>query len=253
MVHLIGFDLAFTVTAFGFVLFWYLPLTTPERITGCLCLMILMTYLSAGQLLALVAMAMDRYIKIVHPFAHNRICTKRYVCWIILAIHLTSVVAAVAFGVCFTWNPNDTCYYQYTSLQFVLIIYQVLVFIGLLLILAFNVKILLVSKQQQRQIQVQARPSSVTISSAINRSFNKVLGSLTLFTFIIYLPNWALFATSAAGVNIRTPMFDFVTAAVALLWNLGLLFDPLMFLLCRKDIKAFAVKLLKCSNQINVE
>ena len=209
----------------------------------------LMTYLPTGQLLALVAMATDRYIKIVHPFIHSRICTKRYVCWIILAIHLLSAMAAVTFGLCFSWNPNDTCFFQYAFPKFTLLIYQVLVFILLLLVLALNVKILVVSKQQQRQIQVQTRSPS----SAMNRSFNKVLGSLTLFTFIIYLPNMALFATPAAGVNIKTPMFDFVRAAVALLWNLGLLFDPLMFLLCRKDIRACAIKLLKCWNQINVE
>ena len=41
MVHLVALDLAFTVTALGLTLFWYWQLTTPERITGCLCMMIL--------------------------------------------------------------------------------------------------------------------------------------------------------------------------------------------------------------------
>ena len=253
LVNLVGFDLACALTSAGFLIYRFLSLMVPERITACFCLMILLVCVATGQFMAFLAMALDRYIKIVHPFTHSRICTKKYICLLLLSVHLVAVGATVAFTMHFTWDPKDACSYQYTFPTFIFIIYQLVVLTGLMVILLFNVKILLISKEHQKHIQVQTRSSSMIASSSISRSTKKVLGSLTLFTFITYLPNYALLVISAAGFNIRTPAFDFVTEIAAFLWNLGLLFDPLVFMLCRKDIKDCTTNLLKCSKRINVE
>ena len=248
MVNIVAFDLACSVTFIGFISYWYLYLTIPQRIKACFCIMTLFTYITTGQLASLLAMAIDRYIKIVHPFTHIKICTKIYVFWILLVVHLVSAAGTVGLGLQFTWDPKDAYFFTYTFSQSALTVYQLTVLACLLAILIFNVKILIVSKQQKKQIHVATRSSTVYSSSSINRSQSKILGSLTLFTFITYVPNWILLALSAAvaGVTVKTPAHDFITITAALLWNIGLLFDSLMFLLCRKDIKVCASNLLNC-------
>ena len=224
IVNLIAFDLACTVTLIGIVIYWYLYLTIPQRITVCYCIMTFLNYITTGQFASLLAMAIDRYIKIVHPFTHIKICTKIYVFWILLVVHLVSAAGALGLGLQFTWDPKDACFFTYTFSQSALTVYQLTVLAGLLAILIFNVKILIVSKQQKKQIHVATRSSRVYSSSSISRSQSKILGSLTLFTFITYVPNWILLALSAADVTVRTPAHDFITITVALLWNIGLLF-----------------------------
>ena len=112
MVNLVAFDLACSVTFIGFIIYWYLYLTTPQRITACFCLMILLTYITTGQSASLLPMALDWYIKILHPFTHNRICTRKYVCWIFLSVHLLSAASALGFNLHFTWDPRDACLNQ---------------------------------------------------------------------------------------------------------------------------------------------
>ena len=226
MVNLVAFDLACSVTFPGFIIYWYMYLTTPQRITACFCMIILLTYITTGQFGSLTAMALDRYIKIIHPFTHTRICNKQYVCWIFLSVHLLSGASALGFNLHFTWDPRDACFVNYTFPQSILIIYQMIVLTGLLTVLIFNVNILYVSIQQKKQIHVMRRSSSVHSTSNASTSSNKILGSLTLFTFITYLPNWILLALSAAGITIKSPAHDFITMATALLWNLGVLVDP---------------------------
>ena len=91
---------------------------------------------------------------------------------------------------------------------------------GILAILIFNVNILYVSIQQKKQINVNVSLSAVHSASNVSRSYNKILGSINLFTFITYLPDWILLALSAAGITIRSPAHDFITMATGLLWNL---------------------------------
>ena len=88
------------------VSYWYLYLTIPQRIKACFCIMTLFTYITTGQLASLLAMAIDRYIKIVHPFTHIKICTKIYVFWILLVVHLVSAAGTVGLGLQFTWDPK---------------------------------------------------------------------------------------------------------------------------------------------------
>ena len=102
-------------------------------------------------------MAVDRYIKIVHPYTHIKICTQIYVFWILLVVHLVSVAGAVGLALHFTWDPKDACFFTYTFSQSALTVYQLTVLAGLLAILISNVKILILSKQQQKQIHVATR------------------------------------------------------------------------------------------------
>ena len=125
IVNLIAFDLACAVTFIGIVIYWYLYLTILQRITACFCIITLLTYITTGQFASFMAMAIDRYIKIVHPFTHIKICTQIYVFWILLVVHLVSAAGAVGLGLYFTWDPEDACFFTYTFSQSALTIYQV--------------------------------------------------------------------------------------------------------------------------------
>ena len=78
-----------------------------------------------------------------------------------------------------------------------------------------------------------------------SRSVGKILGILTLFTFVTYIPAWLLSAFIIADVNIGESVFDTLAFAALLLWNSGPLVDALAFLLCRKDVKNSALKICK--------
>ena len=108
----------------------------------------------------------------------------------------------------------------------------------------------MVARRQHRAIISQARPttSEETQSSSI-RNIGKILGILTLFTFITYIPSWGYTALLIAGVEISKPVSDSLAFASVILWNCNPLVDSFTFLLCRKDIKVCAFRLLKSGSQ----
>ena len=254
VVNLVVYDFLYTVGVVGHVTFWNLTLPEPQRISVCFILMVQAFYLIAAQFIALWIMTIDRFIKILYPFTHNRICTKLYVTLVLLSGHLISLVGAITSGLYFSWDPQNRCNYIYTYPDFLLISLQTTVLVGLVVIVVMNIKILLVSKQQQKQIRVQNQPEPPTVGTSTNvsTSSNKVLGSLALFTFITYQPSCPVLAAKNLGVAIDKTVLALMIDATSFLWMLNPLLDALLFLLIRKDIKEYAIKLLKHTTLIEV-
>ena len=116
-------------------------------------------------------------------------------------------------------------------------------------IFGFNLKILMVAKCQRNEIMVQARPAASGETKATNtRHIVKILGILTLFTFVTYIPTWVSMVLFILDAPIKTSLSDGLAFVSMLLWVLNPLADALAFLLCKKDIKSCALKLIKSGN-----
>ena len=212
----------------------------------CLGIHIVNVYISSAQLYALCFLTFDRFMKVVYPFRHSRLCTKRNIILVITISHASSVLTAASTGWNFHWDGVHYCIMYYLTTDDILIVYVIFIFCILMAIFGLNLKILLVARRQHKEIMVQSRPTASEEAKATNtRNIGKILGILTLFTFVTYIPTWAYITLLVLDVPIKTSLSDGLAFTSMILWKLNPLVDTLAFLLCRKDIKSCALKLLK--------
>ena len=185
-------------------------------------------------------------MKVVYPFTYERIFSKRNIIIVLTISYTIYSLQTLATWKVFQWDTGHFCNLYHTSATKDLISYYITMFCGMVPILGMNLKIVMVARRQCREIMAQARPVASQETQATNsRNIGKVLGILTLFTFVTYIPSWFIIGLIIAGVQIRDLVFDGLAFSSLLLWNANALVDGLAFLFCRKDIKETAWKFLK--------
>ena len=217
----------------------------------CLGMHLVNMYVSSVQLYTQWWLTFDRWMKVVHPFTHNRFCTKRNIILVIMLVHVAAVLNSIANGLFFHYDNGHYCLIFYLSSTSDATVWSVCMLLSILVsILGFNLKILMVAKRQHRAILAQARPIASDATQAINtRNIGKVLGILSLFTFVTYIPSLIYTALFTFSVSIDDSLSDGLAFVSMILWNSNPVVDTLTFLLCRKDIKACALKILKSGNE----
>ena len=212
----------------------------------CLGISMVNTFVYGIQFNALFWLTLDRFVKVVYPFTYERIFSKRNLIIILTIPYIIYSLQTLATWKVFQWDTGHFCIFFHTNATKVLISVYVAIFCGMVPILGMNLKILMVARRQHREIMTQARPVASQETRATNSTnIGKVLGILTLFTFVTYIPSWFITGLIIAGVQIRDLVFDGLAFSSLLLWNANALVDGLAFLFGRKDIKETAWKFLK--------
>ena len=190
LINLAVFDLLFGLSCFGYVVFLNVSFKDKEYENQlCMIMHIATGYLSVAQLTALVLFTVDRFVKIVHPFTYNRICSKRNVILILTLPHVLIPVQVVTSIHAYQWDGEHYCLYFYLSPRENLMYFCIIMFCVLLFLLGLNLKILMVARRQSRQIQAQPQPQLENAQAANTKSIGKVIAILTLFTFVAYIPS----------------------------------------------------------------
>ena len=190
-------------------------------------------------------LTIDRFVKVVYPFTYNRICRRKNIVVILVLTHVSSIITMFLSLVTFEWDGEHYCVMYYLELTDNLISFYVILFCIFMVLLALNFKILMVAGQQRRAIMAQARPAASAETQATStKNISKVLGILTLFTFVTHLPSWFYVGLLIAGVDINESASDGLAFTSIILWNCNSLVDALAFLY-RKDIKLCTLNLLK--------
>ena len=115
-----------------------------------------------------------------------------------------------------------------------------------MVICGLNMKILIVARRQHRKVKAQARHGASEETTATKaRNIGKILGIVTLFTFVTYIPSWVYIALLILDIPIESSLSDGLAFVSMVLWASNPLVDTLTLLLCRKDIKSCARKLLR--------
>ena len=244
LINLAVCDFLFGLSCFGYVVFLNVSFKDKEYENQlCMIMHIATGYLSVAQLTALVLFTVDRFVKIVHPFTYNRICSRRNVILLLTLSHVLLPVLVVTSIHAYQWDGEHYCLYFYLSQIENLMYFCIIMFCVLLFRLGLNLKILMVARRQSRQIQAQ--PQLENAQAANTKSIGKVIVILTLFTFVAYIPSWFYAGLFAAGVEITDAVADSLAFGTVTLWSSSYLVDVLAFLLCRKDVKECTLQFLK--------
>ena len=249
--HLAGSDFFLGIIAIGhsiFLNFSFEDKNYEKQL--CLGLHALRIYISSVQIFNFWWLTFYRFLKVCYPFTHDRFCTKRNVILSIILTHSVSIMATVMGRVNSDWNVEHYCIMFYIGTADNKIVFSLIVVCILMTIFGLNLKILMVARRQRREIMVQARSTTSEETQSTNtRNIGKVLGILTLFTFVTYIPSWSYTTLLIAGVEISKPVSDSLAFASTILWNCNPLVDSFTFLLCRRDIKTCAFRLLGYGRQ----
>ena len=247
LVHLITFDFVNGVDFFGYVIFLNVRFNDKdyERLS-CFIIHVVTTGLNSAQFLATCTFTVDRFIKIVYPFTYNKICTKKNLITLVAVCHSYTLLQLIGTVKLFEWDGQDLCLFYFLSPKAPLAVMYGLMLIAIGILLAMNLKIVLVARRQRREIMVQSSATEQTQTSASSdnsKNTGQVLGILTLFTFVTYLPAWMFSALVIAGVDTDAAAFRILAFIALILWNCNTLVDSLAFLFCRKDVKCCAFQI----------
>ena len=245
-INLVVIDIVVGLETLGVSVFLILPFEDfGYHYQVCLGITMFSNYLFSIQLFGLSWLTVDRFVKVVYPFTYNMICTRRNVIIIVVFTHVNSIVVMLLPLVRFQWDGEHYCMMYYLSSANDSISFFVLIFSILVILLALNVKILMVARRQRREITAQARSAASDEVHATNtRNIIKVLGILTLFTFATYIPSWFYVGLLSAGVDINESVSDGLAFTSIILWNCSSLVDALAFL-HRKDIQLCTLNLIQ--------
>ena len=247
VINLIVCDIYLGFHTLGYAVFLVIPFEDKVfQKQLCLGISMVNTFVYSVQFNALSWLTLDRFMKVVYPFTYERIFSKRNIIIMITIPYTIYSLQTLATWKAFQWDTGHFCSLFHTSATKDLISYYIATFCGMVPILGMNLKILMVARRQHREIMAQARPVASQETRATNSTnIGKVLGILTLFTFVTYIPSWFITGLIIAGVQIRDLVFDGLAFSTLLLWNSNALVDGLALLFGRKDIKETAWKFLK--------
>ena len=243
LINLAVFDLQFGLGSYGYIVFSNVSFEDKDYENQlCMIMYIVTGFLFTAQLTALVWFTVDRFVKIVHPFTYNRICSRRNVIIILTLSHVLLPIQVVTSIDAYQWDGEHYCLYYYITPSETLMSFCTVMFCVLLFLLGLNLRILMVARRQSRQIQAQ--PQFENAQAANTKSIGKVIAILTLFTFLGYIPSLFYAGLFAAGVEITDAVADGLAFGSLILWTSSCLMDALTFLLCRKDVKECALQFL---------
>ena len=236
LANLAGLDILAGLANLGYPIVW-----NNNNSTQCIWLMTFTTYTVMATLAQVTLMTLDKYIRIVNPFLHVKICNKRNV---ILA---TGIVHAFAIGtlplVFLLYQDHDSlvCSVMFTLPREVLLSTQAFVFSNIAGIAFLNVRILYISWKKKNTVQVVS--NSIAQSEGVQGV--KVLAVVVMFMFILYVPAWTQFILQASHVLQLKAQENFAVFSI-LLWMMTPMVDGIAFLFCRQDIRKCAWKLIRC-------
>ena len=247
IINLTVTDILVGIDILGYAVFLILPFED-KALHGKLCfrMHILTSYLYAVQFYALLWLTLDRFLKVVYPFTHNRMCIKRNVILIIVGGHAVSALQMIPTVETFQWDGQQYCLYYYFMPTTILFFFCLYMLCAMKILLCLNMKILLIARRQRREIVAKARPVVSAETQTNNaRNISRVLGILTLFTFVTYVPSWFYAGLLLADVKASDSVMDAFAYGTLVLWNSNALVAALAFLLGRKNVKLCPMKLLK--------
>ena len=250
IVNLSVCDLMNGLAGIGNLILWNMPSLNKEMFRDlCLGVMILVNYVVMSEFAALFIFTVDRFLKITYPFKHDIICTNLRFIFLIVFIHSVSALATFCFSLTFEWDVTKECNYFNVFPQSVVIFVNTCIFISLSSMLVMNMKILFTSKRQARQINVQlvsVRPTGNSNPEPEVKSVHvgKILGVLSLFTFVAFVPYWVYLGIQLAGVKLSDYTQILLHNMGLYLWLMGPILNPLAFMMGKSDINACARQML---------
>ncbi|XP_076306454.1 adenosine receptor A2b-like [Tachypleus tridentatus] len=149
--------------------------------SGCITMLSLLVVLCTISILNLLAVSVDRYWAVLHPFSYRRKFTGRGVIAIILGCWLSG--NCIGFSPLFGWNSGSLssgrCFFtNVMNYDFLVFLYFATIVYPTLLMAFFYAKIYIVVLRQVRQISaLEQAPSTYVVSSSFNRD---ILSSTTV-------------------------------------------------------------------------
>ena len=211
----------------------------------CLGMHVVNMLMCSLQLYAL-CLTFDRFMKVLYPFMHNRFCTKRNIIFAFIITYSLSVLVGASSGWNFRWNGEHYCLMYYLTTDDILVVAVISMFCIIMCIFGLNMKILMVARRQRMAIMAHERHGASEETTASNtRNIGKILGIVTMFTFVTYIPSWVYIALLILAIPIEKSLSNGLAFVSMVLWVSNPLVDTLTFLLCRKDIKSCTRKLLR--------
>ena len=160
LTNLAGLDILAGLANLGYPVVW-----NNSNSTQCIWLMTFTAYTVMATLVQVTLMTVDKYIRIVDPFLHVKICNKRNV------IFATGIVHAFAIGllplVFLVYQDHDSlvCSVMFTLPRQILLSTQAFLFANIAGIAFLNIRILYISWKKKNAVQVL--PSSISQSEGV--------------------------------------------------------------------------------------
>ena len=170
----------------GFLVLGYVVVWNYNSNTRCRWLMSCGSYIISAALVQVVAMTMDKYIRILHPFQHIRICNRRNVILVTGFVHFNGLLSMLVSFFYFRQAESALCSTFFAYSKEILSITQTFIFIYICGIALLNIRILQISHRKKNQVQ----PLLGNNAQAQGVRGVKVLAVVVLFLFIFYFPNW---------------------------------------------------------------
>ena len=139
-VNLIITDLVLEIDAIGYTTFQNISFEDKNYETNSVNM-----YISSTQFFAFCMLTFERFLKVVYPFTHNRLCTKRKIILVII------VSTGVTSGLSFHWDGEHYCIVYYLSTADSMIVSFLVLFCVIMAIFGLNLKILMVARRQRRK------------------------------------------------------------------------------------------------------
>ena len=171
VVNLIITDIVLGIHALGYTTFQNIGLSFENKYydtIGCLGMHSVNMCISSAQFSAFCMLTFDQFLKVVYPFTHNRLCTKRNIILVIITIHAVAVIIGVTSGLNFHRDGEHYCLVYNLSTADSMIVSFIFLFCVIMATFGLNLKILMAVRHQRREIIAQARPAVSEETKATN-------------------------------------------------------------------------------------
>ena len=240
LVNLTTADLMSSLLGYGYLILWN---SGKYGDTTCMCLLAATSYQVPVTIMSLSVMTIDKYVKIFYPFQYLRYSTKCNITLTICTIHIVCICGSIGTMFSYKKDSNTLCIAFRKFDKFLLLAISVFLIILTFLLALMNLKILYMSWKKRNGVQAieqhQQNPQRQSIRGV------KVLAVLLMFLFVLYIPGCIQFVI-ASMYDIPAYMDDRFVVVSITTWQLAHTCDGIAFLLCRRDIRSAARKMLKC-------
>ncbi|XP_074657416.1 adenosine receptor A2b-like [Tubulanus polymorphus] len=218
---------------------------------GCLLVNSIVVMLTQSSIFSLLAIALERFVAIKHPYVYQRWCSGTAAVVVIIVTWLASLLIGMVpvFGWHGTLPPDGQCSFMHVIDMEYMVYFNFFgcVLIPLLILLAIYAYIFFIVKKQLHQIAVLEMAGHNNANGKVTRHSKaaKSLAGICVFFAICWLPLHILNSLTVLRPDVRFP-FEILMAAI-LLSHANSAVNPVLYALGSSGFRRAFKQILSCN------